>query len=345
MCNIAGYIGNRRAAPILLEMMSRESGFGGGYYTGIATMHEGKLHYAKVAGDLDKLLSDTNAMELPGNIGFIHSRSRGDQDVEWAHPFISDDGKLAYIANGSAGVLEDKALSARIADELREEGFIFRTAREKFDAYITMSNDKTIHVSELVAHMIAKNYRECGDMNKAMMKAMTDRPSEIVGLTMHTDYPDRIFIARFNMPMMIAKTQDETFLGTTAMAFPDDREYQTTDPIPCIAMSEVTVDGYKVTAFDPVPMRVNTIDSRIWHDAYNIVVKELKTASKTEPLSVGKLIRATDHLWDNTKLCQRAMLIYEILRALGDKVKIVKVIEQGPAQGILTTQFRMYMEE
>ena len=40
MCNIAGYIGKKNAAPILFEMMKKQEGFGGGYYTGITT-HDG----------------------------------------------------------------------------------------------------------------------------------------------------------------------------------------------------------------------------------------------------------------------------------------------------------------
>ena len=43
MCNIAGYVGSRRAAPIIMEMLRREEGFAGGYYSGLATMCEGKI--------------------------------------------------------------------------------------------------------------------------------------------------------------------------------------------------------------------------------------------------------------------------------------------------------------
>ena len=43
MCNISGYIGNQQAAPILIEMLRKQEGFCGGYYTGIVTYHEGKL--------------------------------------------------------------------------------------------------------------------------------------------------------------------------------------------------------------------------------------------------------------------------------------------------------------
>ena len=65
MCNIAGYIGNRRAAPIRIEMLRRQEIYDGGLATGIATVHEGKLYMRKVAGNLDELLRDTDAIDLP----------------------------------------------------------------------------------------------------------------------------------------------------------------------------------------------------------------------------------------------------------------------------------------
>ena len=48
MCNIAGYTGSRRAAPILLEMIKKQEYIDGSLSTGIATIHEGKLYTAKV---------------------------------------------------------------------------------------------------------------------------------------------------------------------------------------------------------------------------------------------------------------------------------------------------------
>lgn len=42
MCNIAGYIGEQQAAPILIEMIREQEGLDAGFYTGIATIHEVK---------------------------------------------------------------------------------------------------------------------------------------------------------------------------------------------------------------------------------------------------------------------------------------------------------------
>ncbi|MBO5652898.1 MAG: glutamine--fructose-6-phosphate aminotransferase, partial [Clostridia bacterium] len=66
MCNIAGYAGKRRAAPILLEMLRRQQAFDGDMSTGIATVHEGKLYCRKIVGDVDKLIAETDVLDLPG---------------------------------------------------------------------------------------------------------------------------------------------------------------------------------------------------------------------------------------------------------------------------------------
>ena len=55
MCNIAGYAGHRQAAPILLEILRRQEPFDGNMSTGIATIHEGRLYYAKLTGDMERL--------------------------------------------------------------------------------------------------------------------------------------------------------------------------------------------------------------------------------------------------------------------------------------------------
>ena len=99
MCNIAGYNGTKQAAPILIDMIKRQENFDGGLSTGIATIHEGKLYYAKVLGNADDLVKKTDALNLPGTIGIIHSRPDDDFFVN-AHPFIAEDEKTALVENG-----------------------------------------------------------------------------------------------------------------------------------------------------------------------------------------------------------------------------------------------------
>ena len=88
MCTIAAYNGDKAAFPILVEMMEAMQGFNSGFFTGIATIDDGKLYYQKVVGDLSRLLKIVNAENMPGKIGIIHSRTNADGTVNRAHPFV-----------------------------------------------------------------------------------------------------------------------------------------------------------------------------------------------------------------------------------------------------------------
>ena len=48
MCNIAGYVGARRVAPILIDMIRIQEGLNGGFYTGLA-VHDGASVSYRVA--------------------------------------------------------------------------------------------------------------------------------------------------------------------------------------------------------------------------------------------------------------------------------------------------------
>lgn len=50
MCVIAGYVGKRLASPVLLEMIERQEGLNAGYYSGVAVVEPGSLHWRKVVG-------------------------------------------------------------------------------------------------------------------------------------------------------------------------------------------------------------------------------------------------------------------------------------------------------
>lgn len=76
-------------------MTARQEGFAGGYYTGLATIAQGKLHYRKVIGDVATLIRETDAMDLSGTVGIVHSRSKSSGDVGWVHPFINCTGRMA----------------------------------------------------------------------------------------------------------------------------------------------------------------------------------------------------------------------------------------------------------
>ncbi|MBQ7090604.1 MAG: hypothetical protein IJN82_05750 [Clostridia bacterium] len=227
MCNIAGYVGTRAAAPILLEMLKREEGFDGGFYTGIATLHEGKIYYAKLTGDVDRLTALTEAAKLPGTIGIAHSRTKSGGGDEWAHPFIGGrpgEARLAYVANGSVGSFADrKPTFDLLSNELLDEGYrLDSRIRIESDKYQALRDGTKVHMSDVMAQLIARNLEGGESGAKAMEQGFCAMPSEIVGLMIEPQAADRISYARINMPMMVSHAEHGTYLATTVFAIPED---------------------------------------------------------------------------------------------------------------------------
>lgn len=347
MCNIAGYIGTHEAAPILAEMMKRQEGFGGGYYTGIATISEGKLYTDKVVGDMANFLAETNGINFPGNIGFLHSRSKSGGDVRFGHPFVTTKGDLAYIANGATGVFKtDQTRKQRceIAKMLLEKGYSFgsRTKGVVGD-YPLLPDGTAIHSSDLMCQYIAYWIDNGMSPDEAMSRANTDMPSEVVGLTLCQNHPHSIFVTRVNFPMMIGIAENgDTYLATTAMAFPDDVAFHTIEPLPANTTCEVFRGGYR-TSVHPVKIKnVEPLTPLLWHKVYQCVEEFLLTDHELPPC-VQDVIDACAHLWDETKAVQSPSLIYEVLHSFykQGRLQIVKTPAPGAFEGYTTQNFRV----
>jgi glucosamine--fructose-6-phosphate aminotransferase (isomerizing) len=311
MCNLAGYVGDKAAAPILLEMTARQEGFAGGYYTGIATIAEGKLHYEKVVGDVATLIKETNAMTLPGTVGIVHSRSKSGGDVEWSHPFIDCTGRMAYVANGSEGYFATRRDSNAVLRRLANAGHTFRSrASGAVGNYPTLADGSGVHVSEVVCCLIESHVAEGLDPAQAMRRAYQEFPSAIVGLMVHEDMPESVIASRINQPLMIGRQEGATYMATTALAFPNpDMEWLM--PMPINATAVIEREGIHILPMDPLPGPVSKILP--WKEGYE---KLLALLSDGEPKPLGACIKATAPLWPEDEVPQRDMMIYEILRDL-----------------------------
>lgn len=347
MCNIAGYVGSQDAAPLLIEMMKRQSGYGGGYYTGLATIHEGKLYYAKVLGDVDRLLETTDAAKLPGRIGILHSRSNSGGDREWAHPFISNDNRLAYVANGSSGQFFDAEKRDRITRGLERDGFRFSSKAQVVGRYPVLSDGSGVHVSEAMCHLVDRHIKAGRTPGEALRCAFLDFPSEIVALAIHTSTPDRILAARYNQPMMLARAEDGMYLATSALAFPE-KDFYGLDLLPACSSAEITRDGMTMRGFkSEIP--VAQLDAGMYAAAAEILLRALDE-KHGEPASPWALMEETKKLWPEGQLAQSAVLAYETMRPLikAGRVKMVPVpapgAPEGQAEGITTTKFLLVKE-
>ena len=329
MCNIAGYIGSRPAAPILIEMLRREEGWNAGFYTGIATIHNGKIHCAKLTGDLDHLLKNTNAGSLPGTIGVIHSRTASGGGDEWSHPFIGESGGreiLAYVANGSRGCFTPHAAEAtRLAGELESSGYRFRSRENNpVGLYPALPDGGAAHMSDVMAQLITRNIDRGADPSTAMDAAFCEMPSEIVGLLLSLAEPDCIHWSRINMPMFVGFADHGAYLASTPQAFP----CITSEPtlLPANSGGRIYPDHFTASPYKNSPGTVAPITPQIVSAAYAQMEQNLKNDRLTMP----QLNRQTKSLFEQADCCPSAALTYSILYSFQRENRLMVSTETQP---------------
>ena len=318
MCNIAAYAGERDAAPILIEMMKKEEGWGGGYYSGLATIHEGRIYYAKLTGDMDRLTALTNAASLPGKIGIIHSRSKSGGDDEWAHPFVASSPRdtrqlrLAYVANGSYGIFkteEEAAARNALAGRLADAGYVMKSrCATQVGHYPTLPDGTSAHMSDVMCQLIQANIDRGDEPYAAMSRAFCEMPSEIVGLAISLDDPDAILWSRVNQPTMLGYAPHGVYLATTALAFPRDAESLTL--LPALSGGRVTREGFSSFRYPDPPCTVAPITPRVWREAYTVLEHVLATAQK--PVGIGTASAAIRPLFEAADCTPSTILAYNI---------------------------------
>lgn len=316
MCNIAGYVGSRRAAPIIMEMLRREEGFAGGYYSGLATMCEGKIFSEKLTGDVTRLVSATRALECEGNIGIAHSRSKSGGGDEWAHPFIGlrdGEARVAYVANGSLGCFAERLPEfSDLTLHLAEDGYTYfsRTFGVETKRYPTLADGSAVHMSDTMCQLILRNLVSGMDSVAAMEAAFCEMPSEIVGLLLNLSEPDSIAFSRINMPMFLAFAEHGAYLASTPLAFPEDAG----EPILLHAGSSgrVFADRFESVKYQNRPASIAPIDSALIAKAYAKIHEVLSTAEK----SFSELCREIAPLFEKSDCQPKAALTYQILYAL-----------------------------
>jgi len=318
MCVIAGYIGKKQAAPILLEMLRREEGLAGGFYTGIATVHEGALQMEKVVGDVETLIQQTSSLRLSGNIGIAHSRTPSGGGREWGHPFIDTSGQMAYIANGAVGKFENLEQLAALSQDLMEAGHRFSSAQEEpVASYPVLENSLSVHFSDTYCQAIAAAYQRVKCLLQAAWEVYQDVPGEMVGLCLHAAHPDEIVAVRHNKPLEIGRDEEGgIYLASTTLAFPPGVIPLTRMPAGTaasihrdgvIAVKPFTKSTFKVGPFPSTA----ALEERVSH-----------LLRGKEPSTFAMLCDAVKPLWAEDYLNEKEIAIFQMLASLSAEKRI-----------------------
>ena len=127
MCGIVGFTGNRQAAPILLDGLSKLE-YRGYDSAGLAVRDgEKDTRIVKAKGRLLELKEKTdNGNALKGSCGIGHTRwaTHGEPSETNAHPHTSDDGNVIGVHNG---IIENYQ---ELKEKLIRKGYTFYSSTD-----------------------------------------------------------------------------------------------------------------------------------------------------------------------------------------------------------------------
>ncbi len=319
MCTVAGYNGTKQAAPILIDMMRKLEGMDSGYYTGIATFHKGKIYTAKVVGDLEELLSKTDALTLPGTMGIIHSRTPSSKlpaeggIVGWAHPFTTERGgavQTALVMNGCGGIFKGTFSVSEIAERLMAQGYEMKSYHKEA-GNTRLSDGGYCHSTDVRCQLADSKIGAGMDAAEALQEVFTEMPGESVGLLLNVTEPNAISFARVVMPMHVGFAEDGVYMATAPLAFIDQTGDYTL--LPAMSYGKVFRGGFEVKPFKNPPATVAPITPEVMHTAYEKMLEVLKEPT---PFVKTGLSKALAELYPKADCTQRGTVGYQVITEL-----------------------------
>ncbi len=193
MCGIVGYIGEKKAAPILINGL-RKLEYRGYDSAGVALYDEGKLSVIKCKGRLSALeekLGDTN---IGGCIGIGHTRwaTHGEPNDVNSHPHLSNSGKIALVHNG---IIENYM---KLKEFLISQGCTFVSETD----------------TEVVAHLIEYYYNLSGDIVKAVMESIDQLEGSYAFGVICSECSDKFIAARKDSPLIVGLGKGENYIAS-----------------------------------------------------------------------------------------------------------------------------------
>src|SRR5690554_2463242 len=197
MCGIVGAVSERDVQGILLEGLRRLE-YRGYDSAGMAVISNAdQVQRAREVGKVAALADAIAANPVAGHVGIAHTRwaTHGEPSKLNAHPHMSGD-RLAIVHNG---IIENYQ---ELRDELKAEGFEFTSQTN----------------TEVVAHLIAKNYWAGGGLYQAVKTALDRLRGAYALAVVHADEPDHMVVCRQGSPLVIGVGIGENFIASDQLA-------------------------------------------------------------------------------------------------------------------------------
>ena len=198
MCGIVGYLGEKKAFPIIIKGLQRLE-YRGYDSAGVAILDpDGSLKHHRKKGKVEALLELVGGDEPQGHIGIGHTRwaTHGPPNDMNAHPHLSGDGQLALIHNG---IIENYHA---LKKTLTERGHSFYSDTD----------------TEVLVHLIEEVLKSSEELD--LFEATRIALNEVVGAyaiaVIDVQRPEELILARKSSPLVIGIGEGEYFVASDA---------------------------------------------------------------------------------------------------------------------------------
>ncbi len=195
MCGIVGYIGKRKAVPILIEGLNRLE-YRGYDSAGLSVINKGKIKSFKSVGrvsELEKKIKDN----LLGQIGIAHTRwaTHGKPSQKNCHPHYSCEKDIHIVHNG---IIENYD---ELKKQLIKKGHQFKSDTD----------------SEVIAHLIEEFIKKA-TLKTAVVKAVKMLQGTYGVAVISKKEPHKIIVARNGSPLVIGVGKEEFIIASDVSA-------------------------------------------------------------------------------------------------------------------------------
>lgn len=193
MCGIVGYIGEKKATPILINGLLRLE-YRGYDSAGIAVMEKNNIIVKKDKGRVNNLYNLEGIDSLNGTIGIAHTRwaTHGKPSKENSHPQLDNSGSFAVVHNG---IIENYH---ELRNFLIKKGYTFSSQTD----------------TETIPNLIHYYFKKENDVLKAIKNTCNDLKGSYALEILAAAESDKMFIVRKDSPLVIGKGNGENYISS-----------------------------------------------------------------------------------------------------------------------------------
>ena len=244
MCGIIGYIGHKKASPILINGLLRLE-YRGYDSAGISTVEKNGLSIMKDKGRVKNLYNLDGINDLEGNIGIAHTRwaTHGKPSKENSHPHLDNSNSFSVVHNGIIENYND------LRKFLIDNGYTFR------------SQTDTEVIPNLIHYYYSKDTKN-DDLKvlRAVQKACMDLKGSFAIQVISSFMPNNMIVIRKDSPLVIGKGDGENYISSDIPAILSfTRDFYLLNDYEFAVLSRDTVDFYDIN-LNKIVKPIKTID-------------------------------------------------------------------------------------